>query len=296
MQIPRPAAARPGAAALAGLLMLAAPPIQAQQLVPGLKGEVWFGVDLYSNDALFFGDGLGALGTSQRTGENILPRAETAIASRPADGTFVSTALNYPQDADTIKSSRAPATEIGGLEDFLGTDHATFTLRDGVTEPARPLEFSLWRFTGVMQLTPGVTYEFRIRSDDGNATWLGFDPATDPVFPTVAPNSFRASGTFDPTDPDVVCCRYRVTAEGDGLMPFKMLFYERQYDIGMRMQAATEQEGDAFVTFSVVGGEMLRHDAPVGVIPVPAAAGLLVSGLMALALVGVRRRRSAPPR
>ncbi|MBK5926999.1 VPLPA-CTERM sorting domain-containing protein [Rhodobaculum claviforme] len=275
--------------------VMALPTAQAQSLLEGLHGEVWWRTDLYEDTALFRTvDSFGRLAAVQRVKDNILPRAAAVFDSRPADGTFVARAIDYPQGefTDTIQSTDDAAKGLVGapVSDFLGADWPGFTAH--VPIPAtQPLNRSLWRFTGVLRLQPGVAYEFRIRSDDGNGTWFG---PKSPEVDLLDTSSFRASGTFNPSDPNAICCRIRVTPDETGLVDFTMIFYERYGVTGLRMRYSTEVDGNGdFVNFTTAGGEMLARDSGVGVIPLPASAVLLLTGLFGLGLVARSRRARA---
>ncbi|MBK5925834.1 hypothetical protein CCR87_00425, partial [Rhodobaculum claviforme] len=315
----RPSARRAGRIATAllcaaGLAAFAPQPAAAQTLAPGLKGEVWLQLpfllgnetaDLYADLPAFRDiDTLGAsmqTNSALRTAANVLPRAGAFFDSRPPDGTFTSTALKYPWATDDISSG--PETT---MLDFLrrsaedAGDYASFTLRDGLTEDALEpiIRQSVWRFTGALVLSPDTVYQFRIRSDDGNASWLGFDPAVGPSYaldpdrtdPQRARN-FNPSGTFDAGDGR--CCVYTFDtaehqhafdADGNAVVAFQLLFYERFGKAGLRMLFSTETDDTgAFMNYQIVGDDMLvRSDPGVGVIPLPASAVLLVSGLLGL--------------
>lgn len=274
---------------------LAAPPAQAQAFLDGWQGEVWWRMDLYADNPLFASDGLGTLDsgssgtTDERIKENILPRAQIALDSRPADGTFTASAIDYPQGdfTDVIRSSNGDGVSGASVADFLGTDMPSFVAH--VPVPAdQPLSRSLWRFSGQLRLDPNTEYEFRVRSDDGNATWFGPDHNPDTNF--LDSSSFRASGSFTAGDPDAFCCVVRRTTDDTGLLDVSMIFYERYGFTGLRMRYSTAESD--FATFTTVGGDMMVRDSGVGVIPLPASAWLLLSGLVGLAALGRARLRA----
>lgn len=255
--------------AVAATMVLAAPSAQSTTL-SGLAGEVWFNTDPYTG-----------LPGNARTQTNILDAVETAMRARAADGTFIATALNYPQGADTITSS----TGVGGqLPDFLGSDHDSFALNDNVSIPAQPLRQSVWRFTGLLLLSPLTSYDFRVTSDDGNAIWLGHDAGSYPEFPTVAPVSFLTSGAFPHNRTE-----FTFTTGADGQEPFKMLFYERFGNTGLRLDFRETGTSD----FRVLGGTALAHGNSPAPIPLPAAGWLLVTALGGMGLLARLRRNRA---
>ena len=257
-----------GAACIATVLGMAASAVQAASHI-GLLGEVWFNTDPYAN-----------LPAEARVKDAILSATEDAMRARPADGRFIATAFDYPQGANTVISS---GTGAGTVADFLGTDAASLVLRDGAIVPREPLRLSLWRFTGTLLLAPNTTYDFRISSDDGNATWMGHPAGVYPEYPDHETRTFRVSGTFQ-----MDCCLFSHTTGDDGAVPFKMIFYERYGNTGLRMDwraAGTEDYG-------VLQGPMLsRGDtlAP-SPIPLPAAGWMLLVALGGLGAVGWRRR------
>ncbi len=164
--------ARLGMVWLATVLTLAGTAAQATTLTAGLMGEVWFRADPWAVE------GGQSVPSGARSKERAILEAEAIMAGRPADASFVSTGLDYPQGADTVQSSNnndaASPLQGASVQDFLGTDFASFVLREGVSAPASaPLQQSLWRFTGVLRLDPLTTYHFRLSSDDGHAIWVG---------------------------------------------------------------------------------------------------------------------------
>lgn len=255
--------------AVAATVAFETPSAQAATL-SGLAGEVWFNTDPYTG-----------LPGHARTQTNILDALETSMRARAADGSFVATALNYPQGADTVSSSSG----VGGqLSDFLGSDHASFTLNEGASIPAQPLRQSVWRFTGTLLLSPLTSYDFRITSDDGNAIWLGHDAGSYPELPTVAPISFLTSGAFPHNRTE-----FTFTTGADGQEGFKMLFYERFGNTGLRLDFRETGTSD----FRVLAGNVLAHGNSPAPIPLPAAGWLLVTALGGMGLIGrLRRNRS----
>ena len=278
--------ARLGMVWLATVLALAGTAAQATTLTAGLMGEVWFRADPWAIE------GSQSVPSGARSKERAILEAEAIMAGRPADASFVSTGLDYPQGADTVQSSNnndaASPLQGASVQDFLGTDFASFVLREGVSAPASaPLQQSLWRFTGVLRLDPLTTYHFRLGSDDGHAIWVGA-VGTYGVAGAPEPDALRGPGIFG-----VECCLFSVTTDETGMTPFKLIFYERYGVTGLRVGVRRDGE----MQHTALGGDTLARridgDAGVGVVPLPAAGWLLVSGLAGLGVLGRRRRRAA---
>lgn len=107
--------------------------LPAQAVGVGFSGEFW----------------------DQSTTINDLSDALAVIASRPADATFTSTVIDYPNGPDnTVDDSFS-------LQTFLGADAASLF---PVINPA--ISDSVWRISGSLDLAAGL-HDFVVGSDDG---------------------------------------------------------------------------------------------------------------------------------
>ena len=90
-----------------------------------------------------------------------LAQAQSLMSSRSADGTFTSTMLHYPGDADVVSTTAAFKT-------FLGADYASYH----GTAPTKANNF-LIKLTGEIYIPVADTYTFAVSSDDGFSLNIG---------------------------------------------------------------------------------------------------------------------------
>lgn len=205
----------------------------------------------------FAGDGLS--GNVWRGSPGSIANALAVINGGPADGSFHSTLIDYPNGASTVVTG-------GTFGDFLGADAGSLT----GTVLASDSPYSLiFRFTGYIAISAGGRYTFGVGSDDGFTLSIGGVEVTN----LNGDRGFGFStGQADFTDA--------------GLYPVDLVYWAN--GIG--------QSGVEFVS-SIAGGpdygnSGLAGIVPTGVlytvIPTPASAGLL----MVAAGLSARRRRA----
>lgn len=109
---------------------------------------------------VFFGEFWDARGQVRN-----LATADAIIALSPADATFTSTSIDYPNGStDTVNSNRT------SLADFLGADAASIVGAPGVENTS--MTRSVMRWTGFIDLQQGEQ-TFEVQSDDGFRLTIG---------------------------------------------------------------------------------------------------------------------------
>lgn len=117
-----------------------------------------------------------------------LEDADAIIAGGPADATFDSTGIDYPQGTDTTTNDST------SLSDFLGTDAGSLLGTDGIGDT--DLTDSVFRFTGFLDLLAGEQL-FSVSSDDGFRLTIGgmvISSAEARAFSTTSVNVDAGSG------------------------------------------------------------------------------------------------------
>lgn len=125
--------------AAAASLVLAAGAAQAAS-TPGFQASFW--------------DASGWLGN--------IAGAESVIASRAADATFIASTIDYPNAGGSIVDSTT-------LSSFLGADAGSLSGFGG-----SDLTHSVFEFTGLVDLAAGA-HTLTVGSDDGFALWINGD-------------------------------------------------------------------------------------------------------------------------
>lgn len=203
------------------------------------------------------------------------------MASREADGTFTSATLNYPNTGNVIPSAPTDGTSTPGtVEEFLGVDWNSFALRTGATAPGafgEELQKTVWRFTGFLNLPDGDSIDVRVYSDDGAALWVGDNVVGSGTVGDLS--AFKYKGRFED------CCTPTLTGSASP-QPFQLWFWEDGGNTGLRLDFSVQGEND----FAALGGDFLLRNDGFGVIPLPATAWLLISGLLGLGALGHKRR------
>ena len=172
--------------------------------------------------------------------------ALAVIDAGAPDATFMSSGIDYPNGATTVVKD-----DETSLADFLGVDAASI-----VGTGSDTMEFSVFRFTGFVELLAGPT-TVTVASDDGFLLTLGdFQMEFDDE------RSFRTtSDSFDTPVTEVV--------------PFTLIYWENL--------------GRSGVEFSINDEIVQGFSADVPVVPLPASAGLLLIGAVAFGAFRMRR-------